>query len=322
MKNAPDEDGSQADKCMNKRYFYIAALSAALILGANSAWAGNAVTGPIAANDGRAAMPLLSRFLPHLNSGDNLLLSAAQPTSFRLGFVSTGSADGSDSFPAFLDRQHPLSRQFSTGVASLDYGNYYGASRLDLSRTSQAGLLPSLQQQEDSLALSLEAGVRHDDLNAGVLYAYRTNYSPLQPMAETGLAAYPMYIFTPSGGSALSLLGERSENHAVFLYLGYNLSRQLNLRGTLGLARTDIESDDKNLRLGEQSRRWGVDVAATYRLLDNLVYEAHLGYVSIDDAAPGAFNKAAGGDGEAVPHASGNAPASIYHIGSHIRMTF
>ncbi|MFH7320638.1 hypothetical protein ACHHRT_08495 [Desulfurivibrio sp. D14AmB] len=251
--------------------------------------------------------------------------SPASTTRFHLGFFTTelksphltiGDQESSTSYLAQL----PV-RQSTTGIADLGYGSYYGATRLDVSRFTNTSDSYSLtpQRSGEKLNLSLEAGGRHEDLSAGMLYAYRSSLAQHDP--EPGVAPYPIYIFTPMGGYDGSL-GERShDGHAVFLYLGYNLSQQLNIRGTLGLAKTSTRfGDEGNLRPAEQSRRWGVDLAATYRLLDNLVYEAHLGYVSIEDSVVAAASQNAGTD--AVPLSSSAPPASLYQIGSHIRMTF
>jgi len=127
----------------------------------------------------------------------------------------------------------------------------------------------------------------------------------------------PVYIFSPTVGGSTAFLDHYSDDgQALFFYLGYDLTSRLNLRGTMGVAAA--KSGDDDLHLLEQTRRWGVDFAATYRLLDNLVYQAHLGYVSLVDhngvtAAPPRL-------GEAT--LNGEQPSSMYQIGSHIRMTF
>ncbi|WP_157861464.1 hypothetical protein [Desulfurivibrio alkaliphilus] len=217
-------------------------------------------------------------------------------------------------------------------MANFGYGSYYGVSRLD---TTSLYLLPGLAgldelprssevPRDESLALSLEAGVRHHDLNTGVLYAYQSGYPALH--RPHGATALPSYIFTPLGPLTEQNRDQRGPNgHAVFLYLGYNHSPQLNLRGSVGLAKTGINSSDSETGhlLSEQSRRWGIDIAATYKLLDNLVYHAHLGYVSIDETPSTADAPTLHTGSDATPQsAGGQGPDSIFHIGSHIRMTF
>lgn len=278
---------------------------------------------------GRFYTPLLSRLLPNFGEPSDILnRTPASTARFSLNFFTTvtdtatsGAGDNSSGSATYL-AQLPV-RQSATGIADLDYGSYYGATRLDLSRFNSAdGYSLTPQRPGDHLNLSLEAGGRHDDLNAGMLYAYRSSYSPLD--SELGFSPYPMYIFTPVSGVDAAYDERSHDGHAVFLYLGYNFTQHLNVRGTLGLARTSSRSGEENSqRLGEQSRRWGVDLAATYRLLDNLVYEAHLGYVSIEDPSPSVAAAASqSGGSDSVPLSSGSPPASLYQIGSHIRMTF
>lgn len=268
--------------------------------------------------ESRVDRPLLSRFLSTGNSSDGTLLtSPARPSRFSLGFFTAGGDELSVKYP-LLNNQPLGAVSHQSTVAALESDNYYGAARLDVTSLNQAsGYDPEWARlRDEQVSLSLEAGVGRDELSAGLLYAYQNTYSPLTGQSPT--ASYPMYFFTPTGDGHGAIDGASIDNHAVFLYLGYNLSRQLNLRGTMGLAQTGAGGDDHALRIGESSRRWGVDIGATYRLLDNLVYEAHLGYVSIDEPTSSRLND----DSSAVPHASGAAPDSLYQIGSQIRMTF
>ncbi len=309
---------------MNLRLFSLSAFGAALLLTSSPL---NAAAEARSDGDGLFATPLLSRLLPNFNGrSNNLSSSPALNTRFNLSYFATGAGptgqfSNNDSTAAIHLSQKPV-RAAASGVAGLDYGPYYGASRLDLNRFSDP-VSPSypLPHLEESLGLSVEAGIKRDDLNAGILYAYRNNYSPLESVA--GGASFPGYIFTPTNGAFDNALDQERyrDNQAIFFYLGYDLSQQLNLRGTLGLAKTSsLRQEEGGLWLGEQSRRWGVDIAATYKLLDNLVYEAHLGYVNIDENDPTANRLNGTSDG--APLSSGSAPTSLYHIGSHIRMTF
>lgn len=130
----------------------------------------------------------------------------------------------------------------------------------------------------------------------------------------------PVYIFSPTvGGADLDHYSDNSQ--ALFFYLGYDLTSRLNLRGTMGIAGSKNGGDDSHLL--ENTRRWGVDFAATYQLLDNLVYQAHLGYVSLDHGGTPAALPRLGG--ESLPRSAASLdgePSSLYQIGSHIRMTF
>ncbi|MFH7325454.1 hypothetical protein [Desulfurivibrio sp. C05AmB] len=277
--------------------------------------------------------PLLSRFLPGFGNQSSSLADQALPSRFALGYYTTGplADEGDYGLTSSYLARYP-GPPTTTGVASLGYGSYYGATRIDTNRLAPSGLSEheSLnyfagQAQDQGLSLSLEAGMSHESLNAGLLYAYQSGYAGSSAATIGGSLPYPAYIFAPLGGPDQALEARGHEGRAVFLYLGYNLSQQLNLRGTLGVAKTNRGSDEKIPGLTEQSRRWGLDIAATYRLLDNLVYEAHLGYVSIDDAPPGAPpipQLHGASDGAPLSSSGGQNPDAIYHIGSHIRMTF
>lgn len=132
----------------------------------------------------------------------------------------------------------------------------------------------------------------------------------------------PVYIFSPAASTTSFLDHYSEDSQALYFYLGYDLTSRLNLRGTVGIAGPGKGgASEDEFHLIEQTRRWGVDFAASYRLLDNLVYQAHLGYVSLDHnrtaVAPSRLGESLSGaatlEGE---------PSSLYQIGSHIRMTF
>lgn len=274
--------------------------------------------------------PLLSRFLPGSASDKETSTDQNLPSRFSLGFFTTSTPDDENDFLSTSYQPNSPPSQM-TALANIGYGSYYGTSRLETNRpgllTGIAGLDEPGSNQlayEDNLSLSLEAGLRRQDLSTGILYAFQSGYPTIKGPADHG-APYPSYIFAPlNHGSEQSRNLNTPEGHAVFLYLGYNHSQQLNLRGTLGLARTGFSGDDDSPSLQEQSRRWGLDFAATYKLLDNLVYEAHLGYVSIDEtsAAPEIPTLHTPTDGTAQSAGGEQGADSVYHVGSHIRMTF
>ena len=279
----------------------------------------------------------LSSLLPGLgNQTSGLGESNLVPSKFSLGFFTPGqeSGKGGAAYSAFYQLAQPDTSPM-IGLAAIDHDQYYGFGRLETNRFSRAPevvdssaesrTLPRLDNPAgENLTLNLEAGVRKDNLSAGLLYAYQSGY-PDPSAASFGTSAYPAYIFAPSLNEASSnadLSG--AEGHAVFMYLGYNLSQQLKLRGTFGVARTNGGQEAANPALSEQSRRWGLDFAATYKILDNLVYEAHLGYVSLDDGSniPALDGQEHGEAGNSLSAVPGERDDAAYHIGSHIRMTF
>lgn len=313
---------------MKKRLLGITLLGgAALLLAAPDLAQAQAEEG-VRESGGFFSGPVLSRFLPGNDSREETLSQQFRPSRFRLGFFTTPAGD--ENLPLTSYRSGDQAASQLTALATLDYGSYYGATRLDTNRSfllsnhSAVGELPGADDlaREENLSLSMEAGVKRQDFNAGLLYAYQSGY-PTATANAFGGAHYPSYIFAPLAPIEQSLDYRSPEGHAVFLYLGYNVSQHLNLRGSLGLAKKSSGFDDMSQGLGEQSRRWGLDFAATYRLLDNLVYQAHLGYVSIDDASTAPAIPSLHGPSDGAPlSASGQGADSLYHIGSHIRMTF
>jgi opacity protein-like surface antigen len=74
--------------------------------------------------------------------------------------------------------------------------------------------------------------------------------------------------------------------HAVIAAADYAVSNQLSLHGAIGWAQADEEQ-----AVGQDDEYgWEYNVGAAYKLLDNLTYEAHFGYLDTGDFFNGAGN--------------------------------
>jgi hypothetical protein len=167
-----------------------------------------------------------------------------------------------------------------------------------------AGVAP---QGRAGSSLSLGAGTSVKGFDAGVAFARRSDYQP--ELAQKMASGLPHHIFTTAKGDKAAY---EQDGYALFFSLGYDLSEHLNMSGTLGYARV------KNGSEGEaslESQRWGVDIGASYRLMNNLYYDAHLGYVTLDGPPEG---PAAG----SLPSPASASDPGMYHVINQLRMTF
>ena len=158
----------------------------------------------------------------------------------------------------------------------------------------------------DSLAYLLQAGVKLDALTPSLTYFYAQGQDMNQTAANggdienalgtagTGDQFEPLYILTGrhtgmlnndifSGNTAaLSTAGV----HAVILAADYAVSNQLTLHGAIAYAQADEEQ-----AVGQDDEYgWEYNIGAAYKLLDNLTYEAHFGYLDTGDFFNGAGN--------------------------------
>ncbi len=284
--------------------------------------------------------PLLSRFLSESDGPSGSSSQQALPSRFHLGFYPVAPPPNveNDRFPLlfFTFNRDQSSHAAIASPANPGYDSPHSAYRLtDIGRTPSSASVPGFaglgeslladHHQDDRITLSLGAGVRHDALSAGVAYARQSGPPAVEGGGSEGSSLFPSFLLTPLGGSQEQAFDGRSpDGHAVFLYMGHSLSQRLNLRGTLGLGKLTTVTNNKHLGLlEEQSSRWGVDFTASYRLLDNLMYKAHLGYVNIDDSSPFYNLRQQTTDSDATPFSSlSQGSKHMFRVGGHIRMTF
>jgi len=185
------------------------------------------------------------------------------------------------------------------------FGDYYAGLAVDYDLPRPVANVGAKNGRGSSLDLG--AGAKVKGLHAGVGLSSRNGYQPdLDQKMASGL---PHHIFSTARGEN----AYEQDGYALFFSLGYDLTEHLNMSGTLGYARVKNRTESD---AALESQRWGVDIGASYRLLDNLYYDAHLGYVTLDGApdAPPPASLSAGSD----PAGGSN----IYHVINQLRMTF
>lgn len=105
--------------------------------------------------------------------------------------------------------------------------------------------------------------------------------------AGTGDMFEPLYILTGRHtgilnndvNNGLTAASSTAGAHAVVLAADYAVSNQMTLHGAVGWAQADEELiTNQDLDYG-----WEYNVGAAYKLLDNLTYEAHFGYLDAGD---------------------------------------
>ena len=164
----------------------------------------------------------------------------------------------------------------------------------------------------DSLAGMLQIGAKLDALTPSLTYFYAQGADPNATAANggdyesalnlsgttgtTGDQFEPLYIltgrhtgmlnndvFTTNPNTAsMSTAGV----HAVVAAADYAVSNQLSLHGAIGWA----QADETQLAGQDDEYGWEYNVGAAYKLLDNLTYEAHFGYLDTGDFFNGANN--------------------------------
>lgn len=190
--------------------------------------------------------------------------------------------------------------------STLRFGDYYAGLAVDYDLPRPVASVGP--KNSKGSALDLGAGTKMKGLDAGIGLSRRNGYQP--DLAQKMAPGLPHHIFaTASGENAYE-----QDGYALFFSLGYDLTEHLNMSGTLGYARVKGRTESA---AALESQRWGVDIGASYRLLNNLYYDAHLGYVTLDGAQVAPASSPASLSGGSDP-ADGN----IYHVINQLRMTF
>ncbi|MFA6497900.1 MAG: porin, partial [Desulfurivibrionaceae bacterium] len=176
--------------------------------------------------------------------------------------------------------------------------HYFGSKDYDAAAT--------LDRDYDSWAGMMQVGANISGLTPSLMYFYAqgqdmgataANGGDLEnalATSGTGDMFEPLYILTGrhtgmlnndifsghTGG--LSTAGV----HAVVAAADYAVSNQLRLHGAIGWAKADeVQAAGQDDAYG-----WEYNVGAAYKLLDNLTYEAHFGYLDTGDFFNGAGN--------------------------------
>lgn len=161
----------------------------------------------------------------------------------------------------------------------------------------------ALDMDYDSWAGMLQVGVKMDALTPSLMYFYAQGDDNSADdeknnalSSGTGDQFEPLYILTGrhtgmlnndifSGHTATM---SNSGVHAVVAAVDYAVSNQLTLHGAIGWAKADEVPIANTLQDDEYG--WEYNVGAAYKLLDNLTYEAHFGYLDTGDFFNGNTN--------------------------------
>ena len=172
--------------------------------------------------------------------------------------------------------------------ANAELIHYFGSKDTD----------PATSVDYDSWAGMLHVGAKIDALTPSLMYFYAQgqdkNSTDIEnALVTTGASAgtgdmfEPLYILT---GRHTGMLNNdlfsgytsamsRDGVHAIVLAADYAVSNQLTLHGAIGWAK----ADEVQIAGQDDAYGWEYNVGAAYKLLDNLTYEAHFGYLATGD---------------------------------------
>ncbi len=181
----------------------------------------------------------------------------------------------------------------------------------------------------------LEVGGQFDNLSVAAAYVYlsgddnssdRDNDAFAALNNGTGTEFTPLYILTGRGMGCLNADINGADNisggavatagtHTFALLADYKASDRLSLHGAIAYAMADEETQSNGAggyTFGyagrDDSYGWEYDLGAAYKLLDNLTYEAHFGYLDTGDF----FNSSA----------TANDATNVYILTHSLTMTF
>ncbi|MDP2757490.1 MAG: hypothetical protein Q8O45_07750 [Desulfurivibrionaceae bacterium] len=154
----------------------------------------------------------------------------------------------------------------------------------------------------DSWAGMLQVGTKIDALTPSLMYFYAQGQDMNENAANggdienalgtggTGELFEPLYILTGRHTGMLNAdifsgntsLMSTAGVHGVVLAADYAVSDRLKLHGAIGWAQAD-EAEITGYTNRDDDYGWEYNLGAAYKLLDNLTYEAHFGYLDTGD---------------------------------------
>ncbi|MHB8148879.1 MAG: hypothetical protein ACYDIB_01825 [Desulfobulbia bacterium] len=163
----------------------------------------------------------------------------------------------------------------------------------------------TLDRDYDSWGGMLQVGAKLDALTPSLMYFYASGQDMGETAANggdlenflgntaastgTGDQFEPLYILTGRHTGmlnndifAVNTTMATAGVHAVVAAADYAVSNQLSLHGAIGYAQAD-EAEIAGYTNRDDDYGWEYNVGAAYKLLDNLTYEAHFGYLDTGD---------------------------------------
>lgn len=189
------------------------------------------------------------------------------------------------------------------------FGDYYAITGFSYDRKILDTGSATDEQRLKNLGFSMGAGKRTNDLTTGLMYVYMTGDE------SVGNDFQPLFILPAPNVADKDNNSALNEVHALSFYADYDLTQQFNIRTTLGFAKIE-KRPEADAMPKEKGFRWGVGLDASYKLLDNLVYEAHFGYLDKGDS----FDKAAADNDDSQTSLVDSPP--VYQLSNHLTMTF
>ena len=186
--------------------------------------------------------------------------------------------------------------------ANAELTHFFGSKDWDASTGN-------LNQDYNSWAAFLQGGIKIDALTASLAYAYAEgqdinktaanggditnalNYTGVPQAQGTGDQFEPLYILTGRSTGILNtdIYSGRTASasaagmHCIVAAADYAVSNQLTLHGAVGWAKADqnvmVDGAGQLFATNNDTYGWEYNVGAAYKLLDNLTYEAHFGYL-------------------------------------------
>ncbi|MFA7348222.1 MAG: hypothetical protein WCZ86_10705 [Desulfurivibrionaceae bacterium] len=227
------------------------------------------------------------------------------------GYYSDLTNDSPDAAPtpdvyAYADHKHEVSAygkfKMDNYFMNAELTHFFGDRDYDQSANAAAGTSAVLDRDFDSWAGMLQVGGKFDALTPSLMYFYASGQDVNETAANggdmenalgttgTGDLFEPLYILTGRHTGMLNndlFDGYTSEMssagvHAVVLAADYTVSKDLTLHGAIGWAQADEEEITGQANQDDEYG-WEYNVGAAYKLLDNLTYEAHFGYLDTGD---------------------------------------
>jgi opacity protein-like surface antigen len=159
----------------------------------------------------------------------------------------------------------------------------------------------TLDRDYDSWGGMLQVGAKLDALTPSLMYIYASGQDRNATAANggdiesfltangTGDLFEPLYILTGRHTGmlnndifAVNTAMTTAGVHAVIAAADYAVSNQLKLHGAIGYAQAD-EAETATYTNRDDEYGWEYNIGAAYKLLDNLTYEAHFGYLDTGD---------------------------------------
>lgn len=219
----------------------------------------------------------------------------------------TYSLDKSELFNGFTSstEHHHLQAD-----SDFQLGHFYVSSEFTWDLTETHVNADGLSEKEfESFTFKLDSGAQLGNINAGLMYSYiygTENHYSLSGLQQPGSAyiinnseggffhwdmvnSYAPGTFTPDNGL-----------HTLVLHSDLALSERLNLHG--GVVAYGMSGDE------QMSYGMGIDVGASYAILNNLIYKVHFGYLD----AGRIFAK----------YSPSNNPEDMYLLTNHLTMEF